>query len=105
MRDRENDQNVNKQTIATLLGHKKSKIYQFVLVMGSLVAIGTAIVFNQTYEWNTFLPLLTAIPLSIQLNGMARTQQPHALDSFLKPLALTTFLLSLLIFTSKWLEM
>ena len=105
MRDRENDQNVNKQTIATLLGHNKSKIYQFVLVMGSLVAIGTAIVFNQTYEWTAFLPLLAAIPLSIQLNGMVKTQQPHAFDSFLKPLALTTFLLSLLIFVSKWLEM
>ena len=73
--------------------------------MGSLVAIGTAIGFNLSFEWTAFLPLLAAIPLSIQLNGMARTQQPHAFDSFLKPLALTTFLLSLLIFTSKWLEM
>ena len=103
MRDRENDQHSNKNTIATFLGFEKSRNYQYVLVLGSILAIGVAIASNTRLKINSFLPLLICIPLLLQLRALGRITHPKSYDRYLKPLALSTFALSVLVFISKWL--
>ena len=105
MRDRENDQYSNKNTIATLLGFEKSRNYQYALVIGSILAIGVAIAANTHLNINSFLPLLICIPLLFQLRALGRITHPKSYDRYLKPLALSTFGLSVLVFISKWLAL
>ena len=105
MRDRENDQRLNKNTIATFLGFEKSRNYQYALVVGSILAIGVAVVDDAHFKINSFLPLLICIPLLFQLRGLGRINHPKSYDRYLKPLALSTFGLSILIFISKWLAL
>ena len=98
MRDRESDANVGKRTLAVILGALGAKYYHYVLIVS---AGGILFVFfiqqSLSFYWLAFLGL---IPLGIHLRTVIMNEDPKSLDPELKKVALTTFLLSILIFIS-----
>ncbi|MGB3343794.1 MAG: 1,4-dihydroxy-2-naphthoate octaprenyltransferase [Aequorivita sp.] len=101
MRDRLADANVNKNTLAVLLGGKRIKNYHYALIVVSFVC---AVVYFAVKEvsWMQYLPLLAFIPLFIHLKKVKENTFPPLLDSELKKVALSTFLFSILFFVSAW---
>lgn len=96
MRDIESDKLSNKITLAVKLGKRKSKNYHFILVISAMIL---GILFAMLYyssPWN-FIFLLAYIPLTIHVKKIAKAQISSDFDSQLKVLALSTFMLSLLL--------
>ena len=102
LRDIENDRASNKRTIASLLGMHGGKIYHTILVLGSLLALAQGLKFAFLAADTRYMPLIVTIPLLGQLGQLWRIADPREIDRLLKPLALTTFGLSLLLFVSFW---
>jgi 1,4-dihydroxy-2-naphthoate octaprenyltransferase len=96
MRDRESDGAVGKNTIAVYLGAQGSKQYHLFLIVTSIFLI--VFVFLQSEQKIFWLPLFALIPLGIHIGVVVKNKDPKKLDPELKKLALTTFLLSILIF-------
>jgi len=96
MRDLGSDRLVGKRTFAVFLGQKKAKTYHITILISSYILLLT--VFVPTKEPIHWLPLLVVFPLFTHLIRVIKTKAPIAFDPELKKLALTTFLLSILIF-------
>ncbi|WP_299126864.1 1,4-dihydroxy-2-naphthoate octaprenyltransferase [uncultured Winogradskyella sp.] len=96
MRDLNADKEVGKVTVAVKLGIKKAKQYHFVLVIGALVV---TFIFSILYyvEPYNFLYLIAYIPLIRHLIVIKSAETPADFDSQLKVLALSTFVLALLL--------
>ncbi len=101
MRDRLADANVNKNTLAVLLGGKKVKNYHYFLIIGGFVFALAYFILKKATGFQ-FLPLLAFIPLFIHLKNVKQNNSPPHLDPELKKVALSTFLFSLLFFASAW---
>ncbi|MGA0896252.1 MAG: 1,4-dihydroxy-2-naphthoate octaprenyltransferase [Flavobacteriaceae bacterium] len=96
MRDLGSDRLVGKRTFAVFLGQKKAKTYHITILISSYILLLT--VFAPSKEPIHWLPLLVVFPLFTHLIRVIKTKAPIAFDPELKKLALTTFLLSILIF-------
>ena len=96
MRDMDSDKASDKITVALKLGWKKAKAYQLFLVSGALILV---LLFGLLYYTSPFnlIFLIAFIPLIRHLIFVKRAEQPSALDSQLKVVALSTFLLALLL--------
>ena len=105
MRDTENDIQSNKKTIANTLGPSKSIIYQYFLLFISVVSLVISILIYGDFTGLEALPIVIVIPLVIQSLGISKVSNPKDYDTYLKPLALSTFALSLLLLMSKWLAL
>ena len=103
LRDIENDKRFGKITLAGIMGFKIGIAYQFVLVLGSCSAVALALQNHPSESYWKYLPLLIVFPLSSQLFQLVRIKENQQIDSLLKPLALSTFGLSLLLFFTYWL--
>jgi 1,4-dihydroxy-2-naphthoate polyprenyltransferase len=90
MRDMASDQEAGKQTIPLLIGLKKAKVYQATLVLGGGLAL-FLYGFGQK-EAMVFGAIPAFIGMGITLVRTLRTRDNSALDAFLKPQALGTFL-------------
>ncbi|HLW31157.1 MAG TPA: 1,4-dihydroxy-2-naphthoate octaprenyltransferase [Aequorivita sp.] len=101
MRDRLADANVNKNTLAVLLGGKRIKNYHYALILVSFVCAVFYFVVKEV-SWMQYLPLLAFIPLFIHLKKVKENTSPPLLDPELKKVALSTFLFSILFFVSAW---
>lgn len=101
MRDRLADANVNKNTLAVLLGGKRIKNYHYALI---LVAFVFAVIYFilKDVSLPQYLPLIAFIPLFIHLKKVKENTSPPLLDPELKKVALSTFLFSILFFVSAW---
>ena len=99
MRDRQADANVQKNTLAVLLGGSKAKGYHFFLVVSAFVI---ALFYFMLKGENSlkYIPLLAFVPLLIHLKRVYENSEPKLLDPELKKVALSTFLFSLLFFVS-----
>ena len=96
MRDMENDAAVGKKTIASLLGFRYAKAYHAVLLVFGSICLGVGLVQIVDSLWH-YCPIIVAIPLLIQLRKTLRIKAHIGFDALLKPLALTTFALSLVL--------
>ena len=105
MRDTENDIQSNKKTIANTLGPSKSRIYQYLLLFISVVSLVISILISGDFTGLEAMPIVIVIPLVIQSLGISKVSNPKDYDTYLKPLALSTFALSLLLLMSKWLAL
>lgn len=105
MRDTENDIQSNKKTIANTLGPSKSRIYQYLLLFISVVSLVISILISGDFTGLEALPIVIVIPLVTQSLGISKVSNPKDYDTYLKPLALSTFALSLLLLMSKWLAL
>lgn len=96
MRDIDSDTSANKITVAVKLGLKKAKIYHAVLIVGAIIL---SMLFGILYYRATtnFIFVIAFIPLIIHLKVVLKIKEPQALDSQLKVLALSTFLLAILL--------
>lgn len=105
MRDEASDKKVGKNTIVVKIGGAKAKIYHYVLVVSAMVMM---LFFALLFDWykdsdpgefnfNTYLFLMAYIPLVKHLKTVYNNKEPRLLDPELKKLAISTFLVSVLI--------
>ena len=95
LRDREQDQKNNKNTLVVKLGIANAKKYHYFLIIGALI---TALVyvyldFKSVYQ---LIFLIAFIPLIKNMKTVAKNVIPAELDSELKKVALSTFLFAIL---------
>lgn len=96
MRDIKSDANSNKITVAVKLGLKRAKVYHIFLVIG---AITLSLLFGILYyrTLSNFIFIIAFIPLILHLIAVLKVKEPKDLDPQLKVLALSTFLLAILL--------
>lgn len=96
MRDIVSDEAVGKITVAVKLGFNRAKLYHRVLVIGGMMS---ALLFGILYYRSPFhfLMLIAFIPLIKHLIFVRKNTDPRELDSQLKIVALSTFLMAILL--------
>ncbi len=95
MRDMDNDLAFGKQTVAAKLGYSQAKIYHSLLVLIALGLVTIYVALNYRSPWN-FLYVLT-FPLFLRdLKKIFKIREKQQLDPYLKRLALSTLLFSIL---------
>ncbi|PLX02871.1 MAG: 1,4-dihydroxy-2-naphthoate octaprenyltransferase [Marinilabiliales bacterium] len=95
MRDIKNDLASGKKTLAAKMGLEKAKKYHLLLISIGMLAAIVYTRFNFTSAWN--LIYLICFPMFlIQLRNIFKIQNQKLLDPYLKKLALTTLLFSVL---------
>lgn len=96
MRDCENDEKVGKLTLVVKIGQKKAKIYHTFLILSAIASLLVYLLFFQksTLFFSSLgLPILI---LLVHIRKVWNVQEDKAFDPFLKTVALTTFLISIL---------
>ena len=96
MRDEESDKKSGKNTIVVQMGGAKAKIYHFSLIITAMLLVVIFAILSD-YRFDQYLFLLAYIPLTKHLITVYKNQNPKLLDPELKKLALSTFLLSILL--------
>jgi 1,4-dihydroxy-2-naphthoate octaprenyltransferase len=105
MRDETSDRKVGKNTIVVKIGGAKAKIYHYFLVVTAMVAM---LVFAFLFDWykdsdpgyinfDIYLFVIAYVPLVKHLRTVYNNKEPRLLDPELKKLAISTFVISLLI--------
>ncbi|WP_224482994.1 1,4-dihydroxy-2-naphthoate polyprenyltransferase [Robertkochia aurantiaca] len=98
MRDIKSDRNAGKITLAVKMGINKARTYHYVLVVAGMLS-SLYFAYLNFSSWFNFLFVLSFIPLGLHLKRVADSKDPSVLDKELKPLALSTFLFSILFMT------
>lgn len=101
MRDIENDTAVGKKTVAGVLGLNTAKKYHVFLVLGGIVCLSIGLKTIADPLWH-YLPLFVVFSLATQLKKTLRVKKHTDFDVLLKPLAISTFILSLLVFATQF---
>lgn len=96
MRDEESDRKVGKNTLVVKIGGKKAKLYHYFLVIFSMILVLVFALINN-FKFDQYLFLLAYLPLTNHLITVYKNKNAKALDPELKKLALSTFLLSVLL--------
>jgi 1,4-dihydroxy-2-naphthoate polyprenyltransferase len=96
MRDQESDAKANKNTIVVKNGNAWARKYHFFLVISAMVLVVIFALLND-FHFDQYIFLLAYIPLTFHLVTVYKNQDPKSLDPELKKLALSTFLLSILL--------
>lgn len=96
MRDEASDKKVGKNTLVVQIGGKKAKLYHYFLVVMAMVLL-LVFAFINSYNFDQYLFLLAYIPLIKHLMNVYNNKEPKALDPELKKLALSTFVLAVLL--------
>lgn len=99
LRDVVSDEKYGKNTLVVMMGFEKGKYYHAFLLLTSLL---TMLIFTLLTNKSvvTAVYMLAFVPILLHLIKTMRTKIPKELDSELKKLALSTFLLSLLLYLS-----
>lgn len=95
MRDRVPDAKVNKNTLAVLLGQKRSKTYHIALILGGYLMLLLYLLISGDWRW-AGISALVIIPFGLHIRTVVNNKSPVLLDPELKKVALTTFMFSLL---------
>ena len=93
MRDIHTDKEVNKITMAVLLGASLSKAYHAFLLIGAVL---TCIFYVKMDIRPVYLFMIAVLPMMIHLKRVLSFTDPKEFDPELKRLALCTFLFSIL---------
>ena len=95
LRDRDEDEKNNKNTLVVKLGPKKAKKYHYFLILGALITalIYVFLDFRNVYQ---LIFLVAFIPLVKNIKTVAQNTVSAQLDSELKKVALSTFLFAIL---------
>jgi 1,4-dihydroxy-2-naphthoate octaprenyltransferase len=95
MRDMENDQRCGKITIAAKLGLARAKAYHSFLIISGL--LGAAVFTALNYKSDGQLAIFLIFPIFIRdVHAVSKITDHRELDPFLKKLALSTFVFSIL---------
>ncbi len=105
MRDEASDRKVGKNTIVVKIGGAKAKVYHYFLVVTAMMAM---LVFAFLFDWykdsdpgyinfDIYLFVIAYVPLIKHLRVVYNNKEPRLLDPELKKLAISTFLISVLL--------
>ncbi len=97
LRDFESDKKAKKNTLIVKMGIRRGKIYHYVLLCVSFLCILGFLTLNAN-TWLHYLPLLAFVPIVVHLRKVQKIKDPKSFDPELKKLALSTFLLAVLMF-------
>ncbi|WP_309607492.1 1,4-dihydroxy-2-naphthoate octaprenyltransferase [Flavobacterium sp.] len=99
MRDEISDRNSNKNTIVVKMGGKKAKVYHYILIISAmLITLIFAIIYNGTgFRISQYAFLVAYFPLISHIKTVYYCSEPRNLDPELKKLAISTFLLSVIL--------
>lgn len=99
MRDEASDKKAGKNTIVVKIGGPKAKIYHYTLVVTAMVLVLIfAVIYNGVgFRIDQYVFLAAYFPLISHLKTVYYCHEPRALDPQLKKLAISTFLLSVLL--------
>lgn len=96
MRDEISDRTSNKNTLVVKIGGKKAKTYHFTIIILAMLSLLTFSLLKD-FKAEQFLFVLGFIPLFLHLKRIATYQDPKEYDPELKVVALSTFLISVLL--------
>ncbi len=96
MRDEASDRKSGKNTIVVKMGGQAAKKYHYFLIIGAMVSVVVFAILSD-YHFDQYLFLLAYIPLTKHLIVVSKNKEPKLLDPELKRVALSTFLLSVLL--------
>jgi len=99
LRDYNSDKKVQKNTFVVFIGFDKGKVYHYALLSLAFLSILMFAIVNLE-GWRILLPLLAFLPILLHLKKIYHTDKPDLIDPELKKLALSTFLLSVLMYIS-----
>ncbi|WP_396153334.1 1,4-dihydroxy-2-naphthoate octaprenyltransferase [Flavobacterium sp.] len=96
MRDEVSDKKAGKNTIVVKIGGEKAKQYHYFLLITAMILL---LVFGilQQFAIDQYIYLIVFLPITSHLLRVSRTQNPADLDPELKRLAISTFMVSLLL--------
>lgn len=101
MRDMVNDKTSNKFTIALKLGYENSRLYFLFLILSAIISWGSFVFTQNLINYFSFIYWIGFLPLIIILVRFFKVKELREYDKLLKPLALSTFILSILFFISQ----
>ena len=96
MRDEESDRKSNKNTLVVKMGGANAKVYHYFLVISAMVLILEFSYFKE-FNFDQYIFVLAYIPLIKHLVTVYKNKNPKELDPELKKVALSTFVLSILL--------
>ena len=96
MRDEESDRKSGKNTIVVKIGGAKAKKYHFFLVISAMVLMIVFAILNN-FQIDQYIFLVAYFPLTSHLITVYKNKNPKLLDPELKKLAISTFILSVLL--------
>ena len=96
MRDEASDRKAGKNTIVVKIGGAKAKIYHYFLIISAMVLVLIFAILKD-FNFDQYIFLIAYFPLIKHLITVSKNTEPRALDPELKKLALSTFLLSVLL--------
>ena len=96
MRDEESDRKVGKNTIVVKRGGAWAKQYHFFLVISAMVMV-LVFAFLNDFHIDQYIFVVAYFPMISHLMTVARNKDARLLDPELKKLAISTFLLSVLL--------
>lgn len=99
MRDEISDKASNKNTLVVKIGGKKSRMYHFTILILAMISLLVFVVLKD-FQLVQYLFLIGFIPLLLHLKRISNYQNPKEYDPELKVLALSTFLISVLLSVS-----
>lgn len=96
MRDEASDAKSNKNTLVVKMGGAWAKKYHFFLVISAMILV-LVFAFLNHFNFDQYLFVVAYFPLSSHLITVYKNKKPRLLDPELKKLAISTFILSLLL--------
>ncbi|MGN7514221.1 MAG: 1,4-dihydroxy-2-naphthoate octaprenyltransferase [Allomuricauda sp.] len=99
LRDVVSDKKYGKITMVVKMGFKNGKRYHFFLILMALICF-SIFIWIENFGWQPSIFMLAFVPLLIHLRKVMLTQNPGDLDTELKKVALSTFLLAILFLIS-----
>jgi 1,4-dihydroxy-2-naphthoate polyprenyltransferase len=99
MRDEASDRKSGKNTIVVKIGGAKAKIYHYILIITAMILILIfSVIYNGVgFRIDQYAFLVAYFPLISHLITVYKCPEPRALDPQLKKLAISTFILSLIL--------
>lgn len=96
MRDEESDRKSGKNTIVVKIGGAKAKKYHYFLVISAMLLVLIFAILNN-FQFDQYIFIVAYFPLTSHLITVYKNKDPRMLDPELKKLAISTFLLSVLL--------
>lgn len=95
MRDEESDRKSNKNTIVVKIGASNAKLYHYFLIVSSMILILEFSYFKD-FTFDQYLYVIAFFPLIKHIKTVSNNNNPKDLDSELKKVAISTFVLAVL---------
>lgn len=101
MRDHLNDAQTGKRTLVVAMGYNKAKIYHITLIVSGWAMLGIfLLLFAQSqFMWFALAPLIIHLA---HIKKVLGNSDPQALDPELKKVAISTFLIALILFVTSF---